>query len=41
MPDTQKWVIANYKETQVENLHIGQEVTMTVDALDGREFKAE
>ena len=39
MPDTQKWVIANYKETQVENLHIGQEVTMTVDALDGREFK--
>ena len=39
MPDTQKWVIANYKETQVENLHIGQEVAMTVDALDGREFK--
>lgn len=22
MPDTQKWVIANYKETQVENLHV-------------------
>ena len=39
MPDTQKCVIANYKETQVENLHIGQEVAMTVDALDGREFK--
>ena len=39
MPDTQKWVIANYKETQIENLHIGQEVALTVDALDGRKFK--
>ena len=38
MPDTEKWVIANYKETQIENLHVGQEVAMTVDALDGREF---
>ena len=39
MPDTQKWVIANFKETQIENLHVGQEVAVTVDALDGREFK--
>ena len=39
MPDTQKWVIANYKETQIENLHVGQEVVLTVDAMDGREFK--
>ena len=39
MPNTQKWVIANYKETQVEDLHVGQEVALTVDALDGREFK--
>ena len=39
MPDTQKWVKANYKETQIENLHVGQEGAVTVDALDGREFK--
>ena len=39
IPDTQKWVIANYKETQVENLFVGQKVRMTVDALDDREFE--
>ncbi len=39
IPDTQKWVIANYKETQVENLYVGQKVRMTVDALDDREFE--
>ena len=26
VPNTQKWVIANYKETQVENLTVGQDV---------------
>ena len=39
MPDTEKWVIANYKETQVENLHVGQKVKMTVDAINGKVFK--
>ena len=39
IPDTQKWVIANYKETQIENLFVGQKVRLTVDALDGREFE--
>lgn len=39
LPDTQKWVIANYKETQIENLFVGQEVTLTVDAVSGKEFK--
>ncbi len=38
MPDTQKWVIANYKETQVENLAVGQEVIITVDAISGKKF---
>lgn len=38
LPDTQKWVIANYKETQVENLSVGQEVRITVDAISDREF---
>lgn len=39
MPDSRKWIIANYKETQVENLHVGQEVAVTVDAISDREFK--
>ena len=39
LPDTQKWVIVNYKETQVEHLSVGQEVTLTVDAISGKEFK--
>lgn len=38
MPDTQKWVIANYKETQVEHLYVGQQVRMTVDAISDKEF---
>lgn len=38
LPDTQKWVIANYKETQVENLKVGQEVRISVDAISDREF---
>ncbi len=39
MPETQKWVIANYKETQVENLFVGQKVRMTVDAVSDKEFE--
>lgn len=38
LPDTQKWIIANYKETQIENLHPGQEVVITVDAISGKKF---
>ena len=38
LPDTQKWIVANYKETQVENLRIGQEVAITVDAISDKEF---
>ena len=30
---SQLWVIANMKETQMNNIHIGQPVTFTVDAL--------
>ena len=39
MPNTTKWVIANYKETQVENLFVGQHVRMTVDAISDKEFE--
>ena len=38
LPNTQKWIVANYKETQIENLHIGQEVSVTVDAISDNEF---
>lgn len=38
LPETEKWVIANYKETQVENLFVGQEVKITVDAISDKEF---
>ena len=33
-----KWITANYKETQIENLRIGQEVAITVDAISKKEF---
>ena len=38
LPNTQKWIVANYKETQIENLHIGQEVSVTVDAISDKEI---
>ena len=38
LPNTQKWIVANYKETQIENLHIGQEVSVTVDAISDKEL---
>ena len=38
LPDTQKRIVANYKETQVENLHLGQEVVVTVDAISNKKF---
>lgn len=33
------WVTANFKETQVEKIKVGQDVTITIDALDDKEFK--
>ncbi|MEG1370941.1 MAG: HlyD family secretion protein [Mucinivorans sp.] len=33
-----KWITANYKETQIGNIHIGQKVRIRVDALAGRIF---
>jgi len=32
------WVIANFKETQLKNMRVGQPVELTVDALGGRVF---
>ena len=34
----QTWVIANFKETQIANMSIGQRATFTVDALDHQKF---
>jgi multidrug resistance efflux pump len=36
--ETDKWVVANFKETQVANMHIGDSVALTVDAYPGRQF---
>ncbi|MFV8324808.1 HlyD family secretion protein [Flavobacterium sp. ZS1P14] len=34
----EKWVTANFKETQVQYLSIGQEIELKADAINGREF---
>ncbi len=33
-----KWITANYKETQIANIYIGQPVSIKVDALPGKVF---
>ena len=33
------WVVANFKETQLENVRPGQPVVIQVDAFPGKEFK--
>ncbi|MTH78044.1 HlyD family secretion protein [Paracoccus aestuariivivens] len=32
------WVIANFKETQLHGIHVGDQARFTVDAMQGREF---
>ena len=34
------WVIANFKETQLKNMRVGQPVSVQVDAVPGHDFKA-
>jgi membrane fusion protein (multidrug efflux system) len=34
------WVVANFKETQLKRMEVGQPVSVRVDAIPGREFKA-
>ena len=34
-----KWVTANYRETQIANIYIGQPVRIKVDGVPGRVFK--
>ncbi|PWB27174.1 HlyD family secretion protein [Flavobacterium sp. HTF] len=33
------WVSANFKETQIEKIKQGQQVSITIDALNGKKFK--
>ena len=33
-----KWITANYRETQIANIYIGQEVRIRVDAISGKTF---
>jgi len=35
------WVIANFKETQLSKMKLGQEVTISIDAYDGEVFSGE
>jgi len=38
VPD-EMWVIANFKETQLKHMRLGQKVKIKIDAYSGREFK--
>lgn len=38
IPNTQKWVVANFKETQMSRIHTGQTVTISIDALPDKHF---
>ncbi|QNR84750.1 HlyD family secretion protein [Pedobacter riviphilus] len=36
-----KWVVANFKETQIAKMHIGEKVNVEVDAFPGQSFRGE
>lgn len=38
VPDNDIWVVANFKETQLTQMHVGQEAEVEVDALNGQKF---
>ena len=38
IPDTRKWIVANFKETQMTNIHKGQTVDITIDAMPDKHF---
>ncbi|MBS7233373.1 HlyD family secretion protein [Flavobacterium psychroterrae] len=37
--EKEKWIIANYKETQVENMYVGQPAEIHIDAIENKVFK--
>lgn len=36
----QMWIVANFKENQLTNMHKGQKVTVAIDTYPGKKFKA-
>lgn len=40
VPGDSKWIVANFKETQMTKMKIGQKVSVTVDAYPDHEFEA-
>lgn len=36
-----KWVVANFKETQIAKMHVGEKVNVEVDAFPGQSFMGE
>lgn len=38
IPDSKKWVVVNFKETQMARIRPGQSVEITVDAMPGKRF---
>lgn len=38
VPDTRKWIVANFKETQLARIRAGQRVDISVDALPDKHF---
>jgi membrane fusion protein (multidrug efflux system) len=39
--ETDKWVVANYKETQIGLMHVGELAEIEADAYPGKKFKGE
>jgi membrane fusion protein (multidrug efflux system) len=39
VPDNTKWVVANFKETQLTRMKVGQKVTVKVDAFPNHSFE--
>lgn len=39
IPDTRKWVVANFKETQMSRIRMGQTVEISIDALPDKSFQ--
>lgn len=39
--ETDKWIIANYKETQVSHMHVGEIAEIEADAFPDRKFKGQ
>lgn len=38
IPDTRKWIVANFKETQMPRIRTGQAVEICIDAMPGKRF---